>query len=180
MVTYALTSGLASQGLPDHRLRRSMFFGLGSEIAGVAVTRSIAKWFKEGEHGLRHGSSAGHRETWNGLRSGGVAYARRRESRRTDIFIDLKLARPAFLGLALMMAGMVLWAVFVAMDARFDRQAGLKDTVDTAEEDKFRFLDVVELAEKQAVHRHSPAVCVLLQRRDLLQEVRFRHPHPTF
>ena len=57
----------------------------------------------------------------------------------------METARPAFLGLVLMVAGMILWAVFVAMDARFDRRAGLKDTVDTAEEDKFRFSDVLKL-----------------------------------
>jgi len=54
-------------------------------------------------------------------------------------------ASPAFLGLVLMLVGMLLWGIFVAMDARFDRQAGLKDKVETADEDKFRFSDVVKL-----------------------------------
>ena len=44
-----------------------------------------------------------------------------------------------------MLAGMILWAIFVAMDARFDKQAGFRGHVDAAQEDKFSFKDVLRL-----------------------------------
>jgi Na+/melibiose symporter-like transporter len=50
--------------------------------------------------------------------------------------------KPALIGLAVLAVGALLWAVFVAMDTRFDRQTGETDKVETAEEDKFRFSDI--------------------------------------
>jgi Na+/melibiose symporter-like transporter len=50
--------------------------------------------------------------------------------------------KPALIGLAVLAVGVILWAVFVAMDARYDRQTGETDKVETAEEDKFRFSDI--------------------------------------
>ena len=50
--------------------------------------------------------------------------------------------RPALIGLAVLALGVILWAVFVAMDARFDKSAGTSDKVETAEEDKFKFSDI--------------------------------------
>ncbi len=46
------------------------------------------------------------------------------------------------MGLAVLAVGAVLWAIFVAMDARFDRETGETDKVETAEEDKFKFSDI--------------------------------------
>ena len=46
LVTYAITAGLAPKTSLTVAYIGCMLFGLGSEIAGVAVTRSIAKWFK--------------------------------------------------------------------------------------------------------------------------------------
>jgi len=50
--------------------------------------------------------------------------------------------RPALIGLAVLAAGVILWAIFVAMDAKFDKETGDTDKVQTAEEDKFRFSDI--------------------------------------
>ena len=50
--------------------------------------------------------------------------------------------RPALIGLAVLAVGAVLWAVFVAMDAKFDKETGETDKVETAEEDKFRISDI--------------------------------------
>lgn len=144
LVTYALVSGLPPKTSLSVAYVGCMFFGLGSEIAGVAVTRSIAKWFKEGNMAFAMGLQLA-------IARLGTAFAlvispklvAAKEVAQTYSLAET--ARPAFLGVALMLAGMLLWAVFVAMDARFDRQAGLKDSTDTAEEDKFRFSDVLEL-----------------------------------
>ena len=144
LVTYALTSGLPPKTSLTIAYVGCMFFGLGSEIAGVAVTRSIAKWFKGGNMAFAMGLQLA-------IARLGTAFALVispklvAEKAAGQTYSLMETAEPAFLGLGLMLVGMVLWAIFVAMDARFDRQAGLKDTVETAEEDKFRFSDVVKL-----------------------------------
>ena len=127
-----------------------------SEIAGVAVTRSIAKWFKDGNMAFAMGLQLA-------IARLGTAFALVispklvAEKGVGETYSLMETASPAFLGLILMLVGMVLWAIFVAMDARFDRQAGLKDTVETAEEDKFRFSDVVKLLK----NRHFIVIALL-------------------
>ena len=144
LVTYALASGLPPKTSLTIAYIGCMFFGLGSEIAGVAVTRSIAKWFKERNMAFAMGLQLA-------IARLGTAFALVispklvAEKAAGQTYSLMETAEPAFLGLGLMLVGMILWAIFVAMDARFDRQAGLKDTVETAEEDKFRFSDVVKL-----------------------------------
>ena len=54
-----------------------------------------------------------------------------------DIYIQ-----PAIVGLCLLLVGCILWALFVAMDARFDRQTGATDRKETSEDDRFRFSDI--------------------------------------
>ena len=144
LVTYALTSGLPPKTSLTIAYIGCMFFGLGSEIAGVAVTRSIAKWFKEGNMAFAMGVQLA-------IARLGTAFALVISPKLVmakaagETYSLAETASPAFLGLVLMIVGMVLWGVFVAMDARFDRREGIDDKVDTAEEDKFRFSDVIKL-----------------------------------
>ena len=144
LVTYALTSGLPPRTSLTIAYIGCMFFGLGSEIAGVAVTRSIAKWFREGNMAFAMGVQLA-------IARLGTAFALVISPKLVmakaagETYSLTETASPAFLGLVLMIVGMVLWGVFVAMDARFDRREGLDDKVDTAEEDKFRFSDVIKL-----------------------------------
>ena len=144
LVTYALTSGLPPRTSLTIAYIGCMFFGLGSEIAGVAVTRSIAKWFKEGNMAFAMGVQLA-------IARLGTAFALVISPKLVmakaagETYSLAETASPAFLGLVLMIVGMVLWGVFVAMDARFDRREGIDDKVDTAEEDKFRFSDVIKL-----------------------------------
>ena len=154
LVAYALTSGLPPKTSLTIAYIGCMFFGLGSEIAGV--TRSIAKWFKDGNMAFAMGLQLA-------IARLGTAFALVispklvAEKGVGETYSLMETASPAFLGLILMLVGMVLWAIFVAMDARFDRQAGLKDTVETAEEDKFRFSDVVKLLK----NRHFIVIALL-------------------
>ena len=46
LVTFAISAGFAPSTSLTIAYVGCMLFGLGSEIAGVSVTRSIAKWFK--------------------------------------------------------------------------------------------------------------------------------------
>jgi len=144
LVAWAITSGLAPKTSLTIAYIGCMLFGLGSEIAGVAVTRSIAKWFKGRNMAFAMGLELA-------IARLGTAFALVMSPRLVaakaagETYTLMETARPALLGMMLMMAGIILWAIFVAMDARFDKAEGLKDKVETAEEDKFRFSDVLGL-----------------------------------
>ncbi len=120
LVAWAITSGLAPKTSLSVAYVGCMLFGLGSEIAGVAVTRSIAKWFKDGPMAFAMGLQLA-------IARLGTAFALVISPKLVvakapgEIYSLVETARPAFLGLGLMAAGMILWAIFVAMDARFDR-----------------------------------------------------------
>ncbi len=120
-----------------------MLFGLGSEIAGVAVTRSIAKWFKGKSMALAMGLQLA-------IARLGTAAALLLSpvlvQQSASGYYDLSVTnRPAFFGLMLLLIGSVVWGIFVAMDAKFDKQEGTSDKVETAEEDKFKFSDIFKI-----------------------------------
>ena len=141
LVTFAISAGFAPEKSLTVAYVGCMLFGLGSEIAGVSVTRSIAKWFKGKNMALAMGLQLA-------IARFGTATAILvapmivTQKAAGEIYTLSETNRPALIGLAVLAAGAILWAVFVAMDARFDRQTGLTDKVETAEEDKFRFSDI--------------------------------------
>ena len=141
LVTFAISAGFAPEKSLTVAYVGCMLFGLGSEIAGVSVTRSIAKWFKGRNMALAMGLQLA-------IARFGTATAILvapmivTQKAAGEIYTLSETNRPALIGLAVLAAGAILWAVFVAMDARFDRQTGLTDKVETAEEDKFRFSDI--------------------------------------
>lgn len=152
LVAWAITSGLPPKTSLSVAYVGCMLSGLGSEIAGVAVTRSIAKWFKDGPMAFAMGLQLA-------IARLGTAFALVISPRLVaakapgEIYSLAETARPAFLGLGLMAAGMILWALFVAMDARFDRkdpsvvslpQDDNNKSKDNNEE-AFRFSDVLGL-----------------------------------
>ncbi len=150
LVAWAITSGLAPKTSLSVAYVGCMLFGLGSEIAGVAVTRSIAKWFKDGPMAFAMGLQLA-------IARLGTAFALVISPRLVaakapgEIYSLAETARPAFLGLGLMAAGMILWASFVAMDARFDRMKQslsgepVLRQAQEPEEEQFRFKDVLGL-----------------------------------
>ncbi len=144
LVAWAITSGLSPKTSLSIAYAGCMLFGLGSEIAGVAVTRSIAKWFKDGPMAFAMGLELA-------IARLGTAFALVISPRLVaakapgEIYSLAETARPAFLGLGLMAAGMILWAFFVAMDARFDKRQAIRQAQGPKEEDIFRFSDVLGL-----------------------------------
>ncbi|MBQ9661448.1 MAG: MFS transporter [Bacteroidales bacterium] len=139
-VLWAITAGLP----PERSLRIAyagcMFFGLGSEIAGTAVTRSIAKWFRHGPMALAMGLQLAIARLGTALAL--VLSPRLVVENAGHVYSLSETARPAVVGMGLMAAGLILWAVFVAMDARFDKSmesshSGLDP------EPPFRFADVL-------------------------------------
>ncbi|MBR4734575.1 MAG: MFS transporter [Bacteroidales bacterium] len=129
----------------------TMLFGLGSEIAGTAVTRSIARWFKGGPMALAMGLQLA-------IARLGTAFAlvlspRLVQQVQDHVYSLAETARPALVGMGLMALGLILWAVFVALDARASRAEASEESTtvipseasvsQTADKDTFRFKDVL-------------------------------------
>ena len=122
-----------------------MVFGLGSEIAGVAVTRSIAKWFKGRNVAFAMGAqvAVARLGTAAAFILSPVLVAQKAPG---EIYTLAETSRPAVFGLCLILLGVLLWGVFVAMDARFDRQNGIASgRGKIKEEDRFRFSDILKV-----------------------------------
>ena len=146
-VAIALSGGYS----PKSSLRLAyigcMLFGLGSEIAGVAVTRSIAKWFKDGPMALAMGLQLAIARLGTALAlifSPVLVKAKA----SGEIYSLAETARPAFFGLGLMIVGIVLWTVFVILDAKAENKVPAhkkQDNTDKRSEDKFRFSDAAKL-----------------------------------
>ena len=121
-----------------------MLFGLGSEIAGTAVTRSIARWFRGGPMALAMGLQLA-------IARLGTAFAlvlspRLVQQQAGHVYALSETARPAMVGMGLMAVGLILWAVFVALDARADRRdTVLPEESGSSDEDTFRFQDVLKV-----------------------------------
>ncbi|MBP5332813.1 MAG: MFS transporter [Bacteroidales bacterium] len=124
-----------------------MLFGLGSEIAGTAVTRSIAKWFRGGPMALAMGLQLA-------IARLGTAFALVLSPRLVQqisghVYTLGETARPALVGMALMALGLILWGVFVAIDARKDasdrHSRPDRESPESGQDDKdaFRFKDVL-------------------------------------
>lgn len=137
-----------SSGLPKNnailigRIGR-MMFGLGSEIAGVAVTRSIAKWFRDGNMSFAMSLQLA-------LARFGTALA----IVAAPIIVGIPkewyslqdTARPALIGLALLVCGSLAWSVFVMLDRAKDRNEGVRFSKGSiAQEDRFNFKDILSL-----------------------------------
>ena len=138
-----------------------MLFGLGSEIAGTAVTRSIARWFRGGPMALAMGLQLA-------IARLGTAFALVLSPRLVQqldghVYSLAETARPALVGMGLMALGLILWGVFVALDANYSRSgkvfysAPLRGPVrvnasenaspeqpeELSDSDAFRFKDIV-------------------------------------
>ena len=141
LVTFAISAGFDPETSLTVAYVGCMLFGLGSEIAGVSVTRSIAKWFKGRNMALAMGLQLA-------IARFGTATAILiapmivTQKAAGQMYLLSDTNRPALIGLAVLGIGAILWAVFVGLDARFDRQTGETDKVETAEEDKFRISDI--------------------------------------
>lgn len=152
MITWAVSSTLpASQSLAVAWVG-CMFFGLGSEIAGVAVTRSIAKWFK----GRGMAFAMGLQLAIARLGTATAFLLSPVLIQQKDFYTLAETARPALFGMMLLLVGAIFWAIFVTMDARFDRalrampredssSAAGADRASSSESKQFRFKDLLKV-----------------------------------
>ena len=145
LVVVALRSGLEPRTSLLLAYAGCMVFGLGSEIAGVAVTRSIAKWFKDGPVAFAMGAQVAVARLGTALAFilSPVLVAQKAPG---EMYSLVETARPATFGLALILGGVLLWGIFVAMDARFDKARGITfGRGAVREEDKFKISDLGKL-----------------------------------
>lgn len=141
LVSFAISAGFEPKTSLTVAYIGCMIFGLGSEIAGVAVTRSIAKWFKGKNMALAMGLQLAIARLGTALAFflSPILVTMKAQG---EIYHLTDTNKPALFGLMLLFLGAILWAIFVAMDAKFDRQLGTTDKVVTSEEDKFKFSDI--------------------------------------
>ena len=137
IVTWAILSGQKDSSTLAYA--GCMVFGLGSEMAGTVVNRSIGRWFKGGGMALAMGLHLA-------IARLGTAFAlvvspKLVVEQPGHLYSLSETARPALLGMGLMAVGLILWAVFVALDAkRFPKQGGLENKADD-----FRFKDLFKV-----------------------------------
>ena len=144
LVLHAITAGYA----PAKSLRLAyagcMFFGLGSEIAGTAVTRSIAKWFKEGPMALAMGLQLAIARLGTAVAL--VLSPRLVVENAGHVYSLSETARPAVFGVGLMAAGLILWAIFVALDAKaYPAKSGTAEGTGASDDEAFRLKDVLKV-----------------------------------
>ena len=106
-------------------------FGVGAEVAGITVSKIIAKWFKDKELALAMG----------------VQVALARIGSQVAYAIAIPVARsynldtPLLIGAVLLLGGMISFIAFSFMDRKLDRQ--VKISVESSADEKFSFKDVV-------------------------------------
>ena len=106
-------------------------FGVGAEVAGITVSKIIAKWFKDKELALAMG----------------VQVALARIGSQAAYAIAIPVARayhldtPLLIGAVLLLGGMVAFIAFSVMDRKLDSQVKIDTT--TPDDEKFSFKDVI-------------------------------------
>ncbi|MBR3976621.1 MAG: MFS transporter [Bacteroidaceae bacterium] len=106
-------------------------FGVGAEVAGITVTKIIAKWFKGKEMATAMGVQ--------------VALARIGSQAAYSVAIPVArsfgLSMPVLIGLVLLAGGLIAFFIFSIMDKKLDKQVSEEPSIDDDEE-KFSFADV--------------------------------------
>jgi len=157
IVIYAISESFAKSGIYQYMLgfvekpsltlayAGASLFGLGSEIAGVAVTRSIAKWFRGKEMALAMGLQLA-------LARLGTATALIVVPRLVNIdqaYIPFsETSKPTIVAMILMMIAVLLWTMFVLTDKTYDRQTAeeaKRNSVKVVKDDKFKFSDIFKI-----------------------------------
>lgn len=137
---YGVSSGLDPKAAVALGRIGRMMFGLGSEIAGVAVTRSIAKWFRDSNVSLAMGLQLAIARLGTAM---ALILAPFIVGIPKPYYSLADTSRPALVGLMLLFAGIAAWVVFVGMDRKFDVATGrVSERGEVAQEDKFRFSDI--------------------------------------
>jgi Major Facilitator Superfamily. len=118
-------------------------FGLGAEIAGVAVTKSIAKWFKGKEVATAMSLQVSFARVGMGTAYILVPFMIPKEAVGLSLSYG-QVAWPVQFGVLLLLIGMITFLVFCVMDGKLDKQdTETKDAKDP--NDEFKFSDVIRI-----------------------------------
>ena len=105
-------------------------FGVGAEVAGITVTKIIAKWF----HGKEMATAMGVQ----------VALARIGSQAAYGVAIPIarmyEITTPILIGLVCLVGGLIAFFAFAVLDKKLDKQ--IENSVEEAPEEKFSFKDV--------------------------------------
>ena len=117
-----------------------MIFGCGCEMAGITVSRAIAKWFKGKEMAMAMGlEMAIARIGVFAIFTMSPAVA----NSEMFAFIPTSVVKPVFLCTVLLIVGLICFLVFNIMDKKFDKQlAAAGETEEATNEEEFKIGDV--------------------------------------
>ena len=117
-----------------------MIFGCGCEMAGITVSRAIAKWFKGKEMAMAMGlEMAIARIGVFAIFTMSPAVA----NSEMFSFIPTSVVKPIFLCTILLIVGLLCFLVFNIMDKKFDKQlAAAGEAEDASSEEEFKIGDV--------------------------------------
>jgi len=136
IIVWSITAGLPPKSSLLIAYVGRMLFGLGSEIAGVAVTRSIAKWFMDKNMSLAMGLqlAVARLGTAAALIISPLLVASKPAG---EMYTLMETASPAIAGTGLLLVGAFMWFIFTRLDAGSEEEK--------ADEDKFCFSDIGRL-----------------------------------
>ena len=117
-----------------------MIFGCGCEMAGITVSRAIAKWFKGKEMAMAMGlEMAIARIGVFAIFTMSPAVA----NSEMFAFIPTSVVKPVFLCTVLLIVGLICFLVFNIMDKKFDKQlAAAGEAEEATNEEEFKIGDV--------------------------------------
>ena len=117
-----------------------MIFGCGCEMAGITVSRAIAKWFKGKEMAMAMGlEMAIARIGVFAIFTMSPAVA----NSEMFAFIPTSVVKPVFLCTVLLIVGLICFLVFNVMDKKFDKQlAAAGEAEEATNEEEFKIGDV--------------------------------------
>ena len=120
-------------------------YGVGAEIAGITVTKIIAKWFVGYEMALAMGLQLSLARLGTGLAYGATPVVVK--------FFNGNVGVAVLIGLILLMIGLVLYLLYCVYDRKLDAQisaSGASDGSEGADEEKFNVHDVIAVVKNPA------------------------------
>ena len=115
-----------------------MIFGCGCEMAGITVSKAIAKWFNGKEMALAMGLEMA-------LARVGVFFIFTISPRLAGIGgLDASVVRPVAFCTALLLIGLLCYTIFCLLDKKLDAQRGELNAASDPEEE-FRLSDIVKI-----------------------------------
>ena len=112
-----------------------MIFGCGCEMAGITVSKAIAKWFEGKEMALAMGLEMA-------IARIGVFFIFTISPRLADSVVPHSVVVPVAFCSALLCIGLLSFIVFTFMDLKLDKEMGAVKVADGASDEEFKLADV--------------------------------------